>query len=192
LESSELVEYNQGNENTIAVDGILRNTSNQELSYVVAEAQFLDGSDVVIGEFLSNIRPLLSRDGWKFRIDYYSEQDIQPSEVQSYNLFADYRQGSVPSSPDLEIAESELVEKTEFGETTKMVQGVIRNTGNSPLDYVEANAQFLNSDDVVVSDFFSNTENLQPGNGWAFEVRYYSETDTPPSEVVDYHLFATT
>lgn len=192
VEQSSLVEYEAYDETMLAVDGVLRNTSDRPLSYVEASAQFLDSSNTVIGESLTNLTPLLSGGGWKFRIDYYSEQDRPASDVESYQLFTDFRRASgVPGSPNLDVTDSELVEKTEFGETSKAVQGTIRNTGDSSLEYVEANAQFLDADGIIVGSFISNTENLQSDQSWAFEVDYFSETGTPVSEVVDYNLFAT-
>lgn len=192
VEQSSLVEYEQYGETTLAVDGLIRNTSDRPLSYVEASAQFLDGSNTVIGESLTNLTPLLSGDGWKFRIDYYSEQDRPADDVDSYQLFTDFRRANGrPGSPNLDVTDSELVEQTEYGEQTKAVQGTIRNTSDSPLEYVEANAQFLDSDGVVVGSFISNTENLQAEQSWAFEVDYYSETETPVSAVADYNLFAT-
>lgn len=192
VEQSSLVEYEQYGETNLAVDGVIRNTSSRPLSYAQASAQFLDGSDTVIGESLTNLTPLLSGDGWKFRIDYYSEQDQPASDVDSYQLFTDFRRASgEPGSPNLTVTESTLVEKTEFGETTKAVQGTIENTSDSALGYVEANAQFLDANGVIVGSFISNTENLQSDQSWAFEVDYFSETGTPVSEVVDYNLFAT-
>jgi hypothetical protein len=92
----------------------------------------------------------------------------------------------------VELTESALVSKQDYSGQTKVVQGTVRNTSDQPLDYVQANAQFLNSDAVVIGTFLSNTENLQPGQGWAFEVDYHSETNTPVSEVTDYHVFAET
>jgi len=192
VEQSALVEYEAFGETTLAVDGVLRNTSDSPLAYVAVSAQFLDESETVIGESLTNLTPLLSGAGWKFRIDYYSEQDRPASDVESYQLFTDYRgANSEPGSSNLEITESALVERTEFGEKTKAVQGTIRNASDSALEYVEANAQFLDGDGMVVGSFISTTENLQSDQSWAFEVDYFSETGTPVSDVVDYNLFAT-
>lgn len=192
LERSQLVEYEEFGESTVAVDGIIRNTASQPLAYVEVASRFIDGSDTIVGESFSNLTPLLAGEAWKFRIDYYSEQEVSSSEVASYELFADYRRGDGQlNAQSLEVVNSKLIEKTEFGETTKVIQGEIRNTTDSPLEYVEATGQFL-VDDIVVGSMISNTENLQPGQGWAFEVDYFSPTSTPPSEVSDYHLFATT
>lgn len=190
---AELVQYEQFGETELAARGVLRNTSDRTLPYVEVNVDFLDASNTIVGHGLSNIVPLLAGRGWKYSVDYYSEANVPLTDVVATDVTTDYSEYPIDIDPDeLDVVESELVDVEQFGEQTKAVRGTTENVGGTTLDFVEVTVHFLAENDVVVGSNFSNMDSLGPGQRWRFQVDYYSASDTPVAEVVNYDLIATT
>lgn len=69
------------------------------------------------------------------------------------------------------------------------VMGVAKNSSPSTLRYVEVAAEFMDADGIVVGEGFTNETYVYADSGFKFVLNYYSETDTPWSEVKTYELY---
>lgn len=193
IESSEFVSYEGAGSTSYAVRGTLVNQADRQLEYVEVAVQYLDADNNVIGEFFTNMVGLQAGQRWQFHVDYYSEADVDPENVESYDIRGDWTFGEVPDVAEgLSLDEVTLTEVEEFGETVPAVEGTVQNESGEMLDYVEAKVHFLNDSNTVIGTNFSNQSDLEDGHGWTFQVTYNSPADVPKEEVSDYNLYLTT
>lgn len=83
----------------------------------------------------------------------------------------------------LEIVEHQFYED----EFQAGVEGIVANNTGDTLDYVEVKGWFYNDEGTQIDDSMDNTENLEDGQEWAFDVMLLQ---ADPEEVADYELEA--
>ena len=91
--------------------------------------------------------------------------------------------GSEGGGDGLEITEHEFYEE----DFQAGVRGIVQNNTGETLDYVEVKAWFYDDEGVQIDDSLDNTENLQEGGEWRFEVMLLS---AEPGDVADYEVEA--
>lgn len=69
----------------------------------------------------------------------------------------------------LVIKEDELVVSDDTLEQVT-VEGIVENTGDEAVDYAEVEVTVYDADGNQLDQYFTNTENLDAGDTWAFEV----------------------
>ena len=85
------------------------------------------------------------------------------------------------SEGGLEIVEHQFYEE----EFQAGVEGIVANNTGNTLDYVEVKAWFYDEDGTQIDDSLDNTENLEDGQQWAFDVILLQ---AEPEEVADYEI----
>ncbi|MDL0144692.1 FxLYD domain-containing protein [Halobacterium salinarum] len=68
---------------SVGVRGTAKNNTDSELSYVQAEAVFLDESDTQIGEGLANVSDLAAGRKWEFDCMFLGDE---PSRIDTYEI----------------------------------------------------------------------------------------------------------
>ena len=108
----------------------------------------------------------------------------EPGDQESESGDADENDDSDDSGDDsggLEIVEHEFYEEDfEAG-----VEGTVENTGDESIDYVEVRVEFYDDEGVRIEDGIDNTEDLDGGEQWRFDVVYLGDD---PEAVEDYDI----
>lgn len=85
---------------------------------------------------------------------------------------------------DLVITDHELVVEGEDGLEDVLITGVVANEGDERYDYVEVGARMYNSDGQQLDRYMTNTEDLDAGAEWAFEIGVYEDE----ADIDDYDI----
>jgi hypothetical protein len=92
------------------------------------------------------------------------------------------------SDDALEILEHELVrENAGSASETVSVEGRAENVGDQQLSYVEVRARFYNEAGDQLDSSLDNTNDLDPGTTWAFEIQHFAIGEDA-AEVADYDI----
>ena len=82
----------------------------------------------------------------------------------------------------LSLVSHEFVVKQGYKGPT--VQGIVRNTGQTPVTYVEVRVRVYGSDGAQLGRYLASTGDLAPGATWQFEVILL----TSVSDIADYEI----
>lgn len=69
-----------------------------------------------------------------------------------------------------------------------VMTGLIENTGDSPIDYLEAAVTFYDEEGIVLGSGFTNVTDLPAGETWSFEVEFISYNQTADTRVTDHEV----
>lgn len=119
--------------------------------------------------------------------DEGSEQTNNDSEASSEEETQDVtNRGAgedILENAGLVIQEDKLVEEDEFN---TYIEGIVENTTDEAKDYVEVQARVYDADGNQLDSYIDNTNNLQAGGTWAFEVMVLD-----PEEMEEYDIAVT-
>lgn len=171
-------EFYEG-EREVGIRGQVENISDEELSFVEAEAFFLDSEGVQFAEGFTNVEYLPAGRIWEFETGFLGDE---PDRIEDYEIQA---AGSIREEDNqteaIELLEHEFYE----GEREVGVRGQIENVSDEELAYVGTSQYYIDSEGIQFGTGFANTEELAAGRVWEFESRFLGDE---PERIEDYDI----
>lgn len=118
-------------------------------------------------------------DGGEAAADSDGQDTPDPEEVKNRD-----EGENVVTFGDLTVNEHELVIDEGQYSTEVTVEGIIENTGDERYDYVEVGVRVYNPDGHQLDRYFTNTQDLDGGQTWKFDVMILEE----PEDVDTYDI----
>lgn len=105
-----------------------------------------------------------------------AEEETDPAQAAKGENIEEYK--------GLQITEHELVNEGDEYFDDMRINGIVENTRDESLDYVEVRARVYDSDGNQLDSYFDNTTDLQAGGSWKFSVYILDEE----AEIGDYDI----